>query len=496
MDMTKQDEVASLRALIDKKPRSVRLMSRLACVLAEEAKQRQRNTGVTTQAWKLPENERDPIYWAHKAIQTAPDKPFGYTSLSLLHPQPDIRRENLNKAIELSDGRQSYQTILIDSLVRLLIEPREAESVRVLGSIGKAAKEHPRRRALSQSEEEKYSRICSALEDCWRSYDSSPKSFEASDVQVFAMREYRLGLFFRKMEPISTYRSRSRTHLKRVLQYLPRKHEQWFMAEFWLATMTDGDCDGCGTMGDIDRCPKQYIVGLYSTFAECFDSLLVDKLSYKTPSLLRSFLEEEYKIDSCFARTIDLGCGTGLSGLAFRECLTKLEGIDLSPEMIDKARQRGCYDKLLVGDVLDIFLEEEKQACGRDDSSSEDGDHTNEPVSLVVACDVFCYIGNLQPVFARVHKALDVDGLFVFSVELLNESDEQNAQHLEERSKSGDYQLHSCARFAHSHTYIQELARGNQDGDALFTIIGMKHAVLRKNQGNDVSGLLSIFRKS
>ncbi len=48
---------------------------------------------------------------------------------------------------------------------------------------------------------------------------------------------------------------------------------------------------------------------------------------------------------------LDLGCGTGLAGVAFKDVAALLDGVDLSPEMIEKARARKLYDNLIVGDI-------------------------------------------------------------------------------------------------------------------------------------------------
>ena len=48
---------------------------------------------------------------------------------------------------------------------------------------------------------------------------------------------------------------------------------------------------------------------------------------------------------------LDLGCGTGLSGLMLRRRARHLTGVDLSPEMVEKARARGIYDRLEVGEI-------------------------------------------------------------------------------------------------------------------------------------------------
>ena len=56
-----------------------------------------------------------------------------------------------------------------------------------------------------------------------------------------------------------------------------------------------------------------------------------------------------------WTRAADLGCGTGLSGLAFIDIVEELVGVDLSPEMIEKAKQRRIYHELHVGEMTAIF---------------------------------------------------------------------------------------------------------------------------------------------
>lgn len=47
------------------------------------------------------------------------------------------------------------------------------------------------------------------------------------------------------------------------------------------------------------------------------------------------------------APVLDYGCGTGLSGLALRHAgFTTLDGCDLSPEMLERARSKGIYRNL------------------------------------------------------------------------------------------------------------------------------------------------------
>src|SRR5262249_44716704 len=122
---------------------------------------------------------------------------------------------------------------------------------------------------------------------------------------------------------------------------------------------------------------------------------------------------------------VDLGCGTGLMGEGLRSLTRTLTGIDLSTKMLDKARQRGIYHRLVASDVT-AFLQS----------------HT-ERFDLVVSTDVFIYIGDLSAIFAGVRRVLRSDGLFCFSVEAADD---------------GDFVLRPTLRYAHSLAYLQMLA--------------------------------------
>jgi predicted TPR repeat methyltransferase len=55
-------------------------------------------------------------------------------------------------------------------------------------------------------------------------------------------------------------------------------------------------------------------------------------------------------------RILDLGCGTGLvgkelAGHGFRQ----IDGLDISPKMLDEARAKGIYGDLMIGDMTEPF---------------------------------------------------------------------------------------------------------------------------------------------
>src|SRR5512133_968061 len=57
----------------------------------------------------------------------------------------------------------------------------------------------------------------------------------------------------------------------------------------------------------------------------------------------------------CFAA--DLGCGTGRTGAWLRERgIPEIDGVDLTPEMLDVARARDVYGTLNEADVSDTGL--------------------------------------------------------------------------------------------------------------------------------------------
>jgi predicted TPR repeat methyltransferase len=143
-----------------------------------------------------------------------------------------------------------------------------------------------------------------------------------------------------------------------------------------------------------------YVRRLFDQHAPEFDSALVERLDYCGPELLLAAVQAHGAQPLRLGSVLDVGCGTGLGGAAFRPYCDWLVGVDISPGMIGQARAKGLYDRLVVSDLLE-FLATEAGASHH----------------LVLAADVFVYCSDITPIAAAVGRVLAPGGLFAFTVE-------------------------------------------------------------------------------
>lgn len=215
----------------------------------------------------------------------------------------------------------------------------------------------------------------------------------------------------------------------------------------------------------IERAPKSYIKRLYDSFASTFDETLVKKLSYRTPSEISSLIAT---LNMSFAQGLDLGCGTGLSGLALRKFVSEsLVGVDLSDSMIELARQRGIYEELHVTDIVN-FMQKSKTTF-----------------DLIVSCDVFVYLGDLNITFEHVSKSLSPNGVFAFSTE------QQIGCGKDEECCKLPYILDTTKRFKHCSKYIMSLS--NTHGFSLIRCLSGR--VIRTQGKSNVKGDIFLLRR-
>jgi predicted TPR repeat methyltransferase len=200
--------------------------------------------------------------------------------------------------------------------------------------------------------------------------------------------------------------------------------------------------------------PKEYVKNLFDDYAERFNDSLVQGLQYKLPFIIKDLIQN-ISSKSKFAKTIDLGCGTGLSGNGLSETSEHLSGIDISENMILKADELDVYDNLYAGDIVEVL------------------NAVQENFDLFVALDVLIYVGDVESIFKTVHKYSNPESIFVFSTEIQEES---------------GYSLLSSSRYSHSDSYIMNQASGK------FVLIKSKDTVIRKEGNNLIHGKIYFFK--
>jgi predicted TPR repeat methyltransferase len=203
-----------------------------------------------------------------------------------------------------------------------------------------------------------------------------------------------------------------------------------------------------------------YVRRLFDQQAASFDETLTERLDYRGPEIL---LEAVRGIAGPRLRVVsmlDLGCGTGLGGAAFRPHVDWLVGVDLSPAMSAKAREKGLYDRLVVDDLW-CFLDAEADA--------------HALYHLVLAADVLVYVNDLEPVTASAARVLAPGGFLAFTVE----------------THAGDgVVLQPTLRYAHGQNHVRGAI-----ADAGLELLRLSHASTRTEKGIAVAGLAVVASK-
>lgn len=261
--------------------------------------------------------------------------------------------------------------------------------------------------------------------------------------------------------------------MQQALDLAPRWAAGWFRLGEWQEATGDADAArdswrkaleidpvdhlGAGLRLDLARSvpmaeamPAAFVETLFDQYAARFETSLVDQLGYQGPAQIVEALLLAGR--TRFERVLDLGCGTGLMGQAIRPHAGWLEGYDISARMLVQASAKGIYDALHKRDLSRLDL-------------------TDESFDLILAADVFIYIGALEQIVGWAAASLAPGGVLAFTLEELPEDE-------------GDLRLRPSRRYAHSAAYVARLLDQAGFGAPQFS-----RATLRMDAGQPVAGL-------
>jgi predicted TPR repeat methyltransferase len=216
----------------------------------------------------------------------------------------------------------------------------------------------------------------------------------------------------------------------------------------------------CGE-GTPQRASDQYVEQIFDSFARSFDSKLA-KLSYRAPNLVVEAVKRVCGAPAKRLVALDAGCGTGLCGPLIEAFVCRLTGVDLSSEMLARAKTRGVYDEL-VKDELTAYLDA----------------HT-DTFDLVVSADTLVYFGALESVLEAASAALRDYGVLIFTVEHVSD----------DLVDSIGYRLNPHGRYSHARSYLNRAL-----AEVGFAVVEMESAVLRMESGSPVGGIVVTGRK-
>ena len=213
-----------------------------------------------------------------------------------------------------------------------------------------------------------------------------------------------------------------------------------------------------GKNDEFSEAPQTYVADLFDQYANSFEQHLTKILHYSAPKVIYDILVKYNDIENSKDLVIcDIGCGTGFMGEKLTSHCSKLDGVDLSEKMLDKANEKNIYTRLIKSDICQ---------------------HLNKQPSeydYISAADVVPYYGDIGPLLKSVSHALKGGAHFIFTVE---ESEEDN------------YKLQTNGRFQHNINYVINLAE-----QAGFKILCKEQHSTRKEGKHPIPCIIFLIKK-
>jgi predicted TPR repeat methyltransferase len=362
------------------------------------------------------------------------------------HPDAHNNRGNILKKLgRLDEAEAEYRRVLAE-------RPKDSNALNNLGTV-------LRSRGQFEAAAAVFREVLALVPDhgsAWQNLGHTLSAMERYDEAIEAHRE---AVRLVPQSPSSYH------HLGAVLAANGRPDEAREVFERWLARFPSDPrarhmLASCTREAAPSRASDDYVRAEFANFAATFDAKLA-QLEYKAPTLIAEASARLLGEAGRASAVLDAGCGTGLCATFLRARSAHLTGVDLSPEMVDLAKERRLYDHLVV-DELTAFLR--KHEAGYD---------------LIVSADTLVYFGDLVEVLGAAARALVANGVLAFTVERIAWAETTHG-----------YRLQPSGRYAHSHEYLTATLTG-----AGLIDVDLREVSLRKEAGRWVEGFLVSARQ-
>jgi predicted TPR repeat methyltransferase len=161
---------------------------------------------------------------------------------------------------------------------------------------------------------------------------------------------------------------------------------------------------------------------------------------------------------------LDAGCGTGLVGVLVRDLANRLDGVDQSPAMLEKAKEKDIYDDIHLADLLTFML------------------NNLNCYDVITSAATLIHFGDLTAVFNAAAASLRDDGFFVFTL-FANDSGHNNQEVVVSHAQGGVY--------AHSVRYVRRLAEASG-----FFVVILESRIHEHDKNNvPIMGLVVALRR-
>jgi predicted TPR repeat methyltransferase len=175
-------------------------------------------------------------------------------------------------------------------------------------------------------------------------------------------------------------------------------------------------------------------------FAESYDATVL-QYGWNSPQVIFDLVEESLGPGD---RLLDLGIGTGLSAVPFRDAGVQVFGVDGSMKMLECCESKRVAVELTQHDIRSIPIP-----------------YVDQSFDHVIACGVFHLIGHLDGIFAEVKRLMRGGGAFAFTIEKLDEERKSEGTLIDDGVLQIDNATSGVESYLHSAELVEDLLNGN-----------------------------------